>query len=312
MPSPNLGLKRAFLSSGFGVTQRLFVRFAMRLLAGAGALSLAACALNDPSVGGGNTGAAMPSTAALGLPPDPAVGQPPAVQAELQRLAQTRLELGRMYLQNGRPTVALGEVERAIQLQPRWTPAHNLMGWVYLQLGDFAQADASFGRALLLRPGDADTLYNLGWSQCQQRNFEQAQTYFQSAQTSVPRNAEAGGAISTGRILLAQGVCQRQAGHAMQAIQTLERALHNEPANAAIALELSQSYYEQSLLDRADFHLRRAHDIAQPSADSLWLAIRIARKQQQTQKMLNLARQLQQNFPQSVQWLKYEQGAFDE
>lgn len=289
-------------SKGSGASVRVW-------LAGCALAVLSGCTATTAAL----TGEGATSSANLAdLPPDPAAGQPAAVQAELQRLVQTRLELGRLYLQDGRPHVAFGEAERALQLQPRSAPAHNLMGWIYLHLGDFAQADASFGRALRLRPGDADTLYNLGWSQCQQKNYADAHTHFEAAQRSVPRNDEAGGTISTGRILMAQGVCQRDAGLMLPALQTLERALHAEPANAAIAMELAQTYYAQSLWDRAEFYIRRAHSIAQPSAASLWLAIRIARKQHQTQTVLNLARQLQHNFPQSAQWLKYEQGAFDE
>lgn len=234
-----------------------------------------------------------------------------AIAAELERLVQTRLELGAMYLQAGRYDVALGEVGQALQVQPQSVDAYNLQGWIYLALRDFAAADASFAHALKLRPTDADTLYNLGWSQCQQKHFEAAQQHFDAAQ-NAPRTLSSANGISTARILLARGVCQREAGQTEQATQTLLRAYASEPANNAIAYELALTYWQLADWPRAQFYIRRIHDSGQPTAASLWLGIRIERKLANAQAVIALARQLGQRFSSSPEWLKYEQGAFDE
>ena len=230
-----------------------------------------------------------------------------AAEAEVHRLAKTRLQLAALHFEEGRVDVALGEVTQALQAYPRYVDAFNLKGWIHLSQRDFEAANDSFVRALALRPNDTDTLYNLGWLQCQQKKFALADSNF-TASLEAPR---AGGA-SMVRAWLAKGVCLRQAGKPEQALAALEKAHEMDPSNPAIVYNFSEALYTLGQSERARFYVRRLNNGQWASAESLWLGMKIERRLGDGVAMRQLADQLNKRFPNSKEWQRFERGAFDE
>ena len=230
-----------------------------------------------------------------------------AAEAEVHRLAVTRLQLAALHFEEGRAEVALGEVAQALQVHPRYVDAYNLKGWIHMSLQDFKAANDSFVQALALRPGDADTLYNLGWLQCQQKQFALADRNLEAA-LSAPRSS----GQSVSRIWLAKGVCLRQAGQMDAAMHALEKAHEIEPGSPAVAYNFADMLYAQGNAERARFYVRRINNGQWASAASLWLGIKVERSLGDRIAMRQLADQLHKRFPDSKEWQRFERGAFDD
>ena len=230
-----------------------------------------------------------------------------AAEAEVHRLAKTRLQLAALHFEEGRVEVALGEVAQALQAYPRYVDAFNLKGWIHLSQRDLDAANQSFLQALALRPNDADTHYNLGWLQCQQKKFKLADSNF-SAALEAPRT----GPASDLRTWLAKGVCLRQSGQVDQALLALQKANELDPSNPAVAYNFSEALYALGQSERARFYVRRINNGQWASAESLWLGIKVERQLGDSVAMRQLADQLNKRFPNSKEWQRFERGAFDE
>ena len=230
-----------------------------------------------------------------------------AAEAEVHRLAKTRLQLAALHFEEGRAEVALGEVAQALQAYPRYVDAYNLKGWIHMSLQDYKAANDSFVQALALRPGEADTLYNLGWLQCQQKQYALADRNLDAA-LAAPRSS----GQSVARIWLAKGVCLRDAGQTAAALQALEKAHELEPGNPAVAYNFANALHAQGNAERARFYVRRINNGQWASAASLWLGIKVERSLGDHIAMRQLADQLHKRFPESKEWQRFEQGAFDD
>ena len=63
---------------------------------------------------------------------------------------------------------------------------------------------------------------------------------------------------------------------------------------------------------RAQFYVRRLNNSELANAESLWLGIKVERRMDNREAMLQLASQLKKRFPQSKELALYEKGAFNE
>lgn len=217
-----------------------------------------------------------------------------------------RMELAAAYFGRGQMTTALDQIKLSIQADPTSSPAFNLRGLIYANLGDQALAEESFRRALQLNPRDADVMQNFGWYLCQQKRYSEANTLFNQALAgSNYRDAP--------RTLLTQGVCQARAGQLAEAEATLSRSHELDPANPAVAVNLSEVLYRRGEFERARFYIRRVNN--QPdvsSAQTLWLAARIENRLGNHQGAQDFGDQLRNRFPDSREAASYQRGAFDE
>lgn len=259
------------------------------------------------AVGGMVAACMLAGCAATGstVPPEAIPGS--TAEAEVHRLAKTRLQLAALHFEEGRAEVALGEVAQALQAYPRYVDAYNLKGWIHMSLQDYKAANESFVQALALRPGDADALYNLGWLQCQQKQFALADRNLDAA-LAAPRSS----GQSVARIWLAKGVCLREAGQGAAALQALEKAHEIEPGNPAVAYNFASALHAQGDAERARFYVRRVNNSQWASAQSLWLGIKVERSLGDRVAMRQLADQLHKRFPDSKEWQRFERGAFDD
>jgi type IV pilus assembly protein PilF len=222
------------------------------------------------------------------------------------RRAAVRLELASAYFSRGQFTTALDEVKQAIQAEPNLPQAYNLRGLIYAALGDVVIAEESFRKSLQLSPRDGDTMHNLGWFLCQQGRYPEASSFF-------TQTLEQTQYLGVSRTLLARGVCEARSGQWVEAEATLKRAYDAEPANPAIAVNLSQVLYQRADYERARFYIRRVNGAAeQANAQTLWLAARIEVKLGNRQAASGFGQQLREKFPQSRESSAFERGTFDE
>lgn len=226
-------------------------------------------------------------------------------QTEVRRRARIRLELAASYFDSGQTTVALDEVKQALNTDPSYSDAHNLLGLIYMRLNEYAQADASFQRALDLRPDDPSLLHNRGWLFCTQKKYQQANEIFQQVLANPAYAARS-------KTLMAQAICYARSGDEAAAEQAFMRSYELDAGNPVVAYHLSSILFQRGELVRAQFYIRRLNNSEMSNAETLWLGIKVERTLQNTVAMQQLADQLRKRFPDSTELSLYDKGRFHE
>jgi type IV pilus assembly protein PilF len=223
---------------------------------------------------------------------------------EPRNRARVHTDLAGAYYQRGNLGVALEELRIATNADASYAPAHSLYGLVYMELREEKLAEQSFARALSLAPNDADINHNYGVFLCQTKREPDSIKYFNLAIRN-PLYA------TPWRSYSAAGVCTLRSGNPRDAEQYFERALRLEPDDASSLLNLGQIRYKQGKMDEARRLVSRYNKLAEPSAESLWLALRIERKSGERVAEQSYANQLRRRFPSSAEYQALQRGKFD-
>ena len=242
-------------------------------------------------------------SADAGAPDNQAVSQQ-AAQTDAQKRAKVHTELGAMYLQRGNLAVVLAEGKIALQADAGYAPAHNLMGLAYMQLGENGAAEDSFRQALRLAPQDPEINNNFGWFLCRTERERQSLSYFNVAIKS-PLYATPALANTNA------GICLLRLKDDAQAAVHFARSLQLEPDNVQARYSLADIAFRQGDFLEAQQHLASLHQQGEPSALSLWLAIRVEHALGDRLAEARLGAQLRKNFAASPEYQKYKQGLYD-
>jgi type IV pilus assembly protein PilF len=90
-----------------------------------------------------------------------------------------------------------------------------------------------------------------------------------------------------------------------------ERALKLEPDEPSSLLQLGQIRYKQGNVGEARKLVGRYNKVATPSAESLWLAVRIERRLGDRLQEQAYANQLRRRYPTSPEYQALLQGRYD-
>ncbi len=226
-------------------------------------------------------------------------------EPEARKRARIRLDLAVGYFEQGQTTIALDELKQSLAADPNYAEAYSLRGLIYLRLNDFRLSEESFKKALAIGPRDSNIMHNLGWLYCQQARFPEAMQLFSEALA----NPQYGERAKTFR---AQGLCQVKAGQLADAEQSLLKSYEFDARNPITAYNLATLLFQRGDFVRAQFYVRRLNNSELANAESLWLGIKIERRLQNRDAMLQLAAPLLKRFPKSRELESYQRGAFDE
>ena len=225
---------------------------------------------------------------------------------DADRRAAPRLELAGGYFARGQYNTALDEIKQVLAVKPNMREAINMRGLIYAAMGEAQLADENFRRALVLYPQDSDTLHNYGWFLCQQQRWPAAQAQFDLALAQSNYRAPS-------RTWLAKGVCEARAGRQFEAEQSLQKAFEFDPASPAVAYNFADVLYRGKQYERARFYIRRVNaQTEQSNAQSLWLALRIERRLDNSAGVDELSQLLRRRHPQSPELQALDGGRFDE
>lgn len=249
-------------------------------------LMLAACAAPGPEAPSIDTGTV------IGEPGDP------------RNRARVHTELAAAYYLRGNMGVALEELRIAETADPTYPLLHSMFGMVYMDLRENRLAEQSFERALRLAPNDADINHNYGWFLCQTKREPESIKYFLQA-TRNPLYA------TPWRSYSAAGLCTMRTNNLKDAEDYFQRALKMDPDEPAALLELGRIRYLQGNMDEARKFVARYNKMLNPSAESLWLALRIERKLGQRVAEQSFANQLRRRYPDSPEYHALQRGQFD-
>ena len=218
--------------------------------------------------------------------------------------ARTNTELAALYYEQGKLAVALEVLRTAVSSDADYAPAHGMFGLVYMSLKENTLAQESFERALRLAPTDPDTQHNYAWFLCQTKRYVQAQDYFMRA-IANPLYSRAWKTWS------AAGECALANQQIQEATRYFESALRLQPDEPVALLQLAELRYRAGIVEQALALLQRLHARNEPTAASLWLAVRIERRLQNQANQNNYADQLRRRFPSSTESQQLQRGVYD-
>ena len=239
-------------------------------------------------------------------PETPVVDRGPVIAdpGDPRNRARVHTELAALYYRRGNMGVALDELRVATAADSDYAPAHSMLGLVHMELRENQLAEDSFARALRLAPNDGEINHNYGWFLCQTKREEDSIKYFLQA-IKNPLYA------APWRSYSAAGFCAMRNQNTKDAEQFFERALRMEPGDPTSLLHLGQIRYAQGRMDEARRLVSQYNKVAAPTAESLWLALRVERQLGQRVAEQSYANQLRRRFPGSPEYRALQRGNFD-
>ncbi|TMH49474.1 MAG: type IV pilus biogenesis/stability protein PilW [Betaproteobacteria bacterium] len=224
--------------------------------------------------------------------------------ASSRERARIHTELAGAYFQRGNLGVALAEARTAAAADSSYAPAYNVLGLVYGDLREKDLAEEAFERSLRLNPNDPDTNHNYAWFLCENKREEEAIRYFLMAVRhplyATPQKSYAMAAV-----------CAMRKNNERDAHDYLERALKLDPDYYPALIDFAQLKYRRGELDAARSLTARYNKLAEPTAESLWLALRIERRLGDSSAVTSYANQLRRRFPGSKEYQELQKGRFE-
>lgn len=218
--------------------------------------------------------------------------------------ARIHTELASSYYQRGNLGVALSEARIAAEADSGYAPAFNLLGLIYADLRENDLAVEAFQRSLSLNPNDPDANHNYAWFLCEHKREEESMRYFLQA-IRYPLYA------TPQKSYTMAAECALRVKKERDAIEYLERALKLDPNYYPALISLAGIKYQRGELDVARNLVGRYNKITEPTAESLWLALRIERKLGDSSGVASYANQLRRRFPGSKETQELQKGRFE-
>src|SRR6266508_3683991 len=213
-------------------------------------------------------------------------------------------QLAGAYYQRGNLGVALAEARTAVAADSGYAPAYNVLGLVYGDLREKDLAEEALQRSLRMNPNDPDANHNYAWFLCENKREEESIRYFLMAVRhplyATPQKSYAMAAV-----------CAMRKNNERDAHDYLERALKLDPNYYPALIDLAQLKYRRGELDAARSLTGRYNKLAEPTAESLWLALRIERRLGDSSTVTNYANQLRRRFPGSKEYQELQKGRFE-
>lgn len=231
--------------------------------------------------------------------------QPAATPADPRRRASVRLQLASSYFAQREFRIALEEAQLAIQADPNLADAYGLLGLIYMELDQRAEADANFSRALRLAPDSPELANNYGWFLCRSGRTKEALELFE--------RAAANRMYSTPALALQNaGVCLFDQRDLRGAESYLRRSFEMDASPALIKFQLARVYLALGEVERAGFYYGLLDASIAPTAETLWLGVRLARARSDARTERLLGDDLLRRFPGTPEAARLRRGAYDE
>jgi type IV pilus assembly protein PilF len=216
--------------------------------------------------------------------------------------AKVHTELAGMYYERSQLGIALGEIAKALQADRNYAPAYNVRGLIHMALREDKEAEEDFKQSLQLDKSDSETHNNYGWFLCQRERAKESIPHFMAALKNPLYTTPE-------RAYLNAGVCSQKAGQLKDAEEFLQRALLVQPGNPQALLALAElGFANGDYLAAKKYFAAYAERTEEPTAEQLWLAVRIERKLGDRNAAASYAVQLRKRFPEARETQLMMQG----
>ena len=227
-----------------------------------------------------------------------------ATESPARARAKAHTELASQYFQNKNMAVALEEIAIAIEADPAYAPVYNVRGLIQMYLKENDAADENFRRAIQLAPGDPEINNNYGWFLCQTGRETESFSYFVAAvKNTLYQTPE--------KSLVNAGLCSLKINDVKGAEDYFQKALAMGRGGQSVLLPLAQLEYRKRDYYEARHYLAEYHRVAVPSAESLWLGVRVERKLDNKSAETDLTAQLRRRFPDSKEARDLRRGNYE-
>lgn len=220
--------------------------------------------------------------------------------------AKIHTELGSMYFQAGNQAVALEELGTAIEADSGYFQAYSVRGLVRAALKENGKAEDDFRRALSLAPNDPEVNNNYGWFLCDIGKEKESISYFMNAVRNPLYQ-------TPDRAYTNAGTCSMKAGNLDSAQKYLLKALELSRDGAInTRLQLATLFYKRGNFEEARVYLNDVvRKMDQPTAEALWLGIRIEHKLGDRMAEGGYASRLRGRYPTSQEYQEFLKGNFE-
>ena len=246
--------------------------------------------------------------ACASLPPANDAMQSPVAQqtpaSDARQRAKAHTDLGMRYMDQGRYSVALDEARLSLKADPGYPLGYNLLAVVDMMLGENAAAEENFQHALRLAPTDPDINNNYGWFLCRTGKPQQSLQHFNTASRSPLYQTPA-------KPLLNAGICALSMGDDKTAEEFLLRVQRADPSKLDAQFLLASICYRGGRYEEAKRRVDDLHQATEPTAETLWLGLRIERKIGDREAEGRYAGQIRRKFKSSKEYQKLMQGEFE-
>jgi type IV pilus assembly protein PilF len=253
-------------------------------------LLLAGCTATGPGSGAGE-GAQQPTSSK------------PAANEQQQR-AKVHTELGSLYMLDGRYAIAMEEARTALAADSNYAPAYNLLGLIHMVLNEPRLSEENFGMALRLAPGDPEINNNFGWFLCQSGREQSSIDYFMAAGKNPLYTTPS-------RPFTNAGICAMRMKDDKAAEEYLATALRLSPTNTQALFWLADLAYRKGRYSEARQLATDIEKMVEPTAEVIWLALRVERKLGNRDAEARYASQLRRRFVGSPEHRLLTQGQYD-
>jgi len=220
--------------------------------------------------------------------------------------ARIHTELAGLYFERGNMAIALEELRTAAAADSSYAPTFGMFGLVYMELKENGLAEDNFQRAMRLSPNDPDIAHNYGQFLCNTSREADSIKYFLQAIRNPLYSAP-------WRSYSAAGVCTLRANpnNLRDADEFFQRALKIEPDEPTSLLKLAGIRYRQGNMPEARRMVSRYNKLVTPSAESLWLGLRVERRMGERVAEQSYANQLRRRYPGSAEYQALQKGQYD-
>jgi type IV pilus assembly protein PilF len=190
-------------------------------------------------------------------------------KANLAEAARINAQLGSDYLRQGQVDLAREKLERALEEDDRYAPAHSTMALVLQRQGDMAGAEKHFRRALSLESDNPEMRNNFGVFLCAEGKALEAERYFTDAINDKRYQTPEVAWVNA-------GLCAKTYDPA-KAERDFRQALQINPNFSQALVQLAAVAFGQQDYLHARAFLERFEAVGQPAPDTLVLGARIER-----------------------------------
>ena len=220
--------------------------------------------------------------------------------------ARVHTELGAAYYQAGAMAIALEHLRVAISADSKYVEAYSVRGLVHTALKEYDKAEEDFRRALGIAPDDPEVNNNYGWFLCETGKERQSIAYFLNALKSPLYETPERAYTNAGRCALKAGDQEGAQNYLLKAVQL------SRDGGAVPRFQLATLFYKKNILEESRVYLNEVMKMLNPpTAEALWLGVRLERKLSTRAAESDYAAQLRSRYPTSVEYQEFLKGNFE-
>lgn len=206
--------------------------------------------------------------------------------------ADTYVGLAIGYLQEGDVGTALKRAKYALELDPDHGKGNGVIALIYERLGEYSLAAKHYQSSLRSDPRNPYILNAYGAFLCSRGEYEQAVQQYDKALAN-PLYATPEVALTNA------GICLRRQGELSRAESYFRRALERQDSFPQALAQMALVSQERGNSLSARAYLERYLAVAAPSAELLWLGVRVERQLGDGQAADLYAKRLHETYPDS-------------